>query len=158
MPQLCLHSPVGDLTLTEEDGVLISLDWGWGMMSEETPLLIEARDQLNAYFDGDLMAFDLPLAPPGTAFRQRVWKAMQGIPYGETLSYGELARVVKTAPQPIGSACANNPLPILIPCHRVVGHANGGLGHYTGPEGFGDLDTKRQLLRLEGAKILQGRT
>lgn len=149
MPQLCLHSPVGDLTLTEEDGALISVDWGWGMLSEETPLLIEARDQLNAYFDGDLKAFDLPLAPPGTAFRQKVWAAMRDIPYGSTLTYGELAQQIGTSPRAVGGACANNPIPLIIPCHRVLGHAHGGMGHYSGPEGFDDLDTKRQLLRLE---------
>lgn len=154
MPQLCMNSPLGALTLTEEDGSLISLDWGRGMIDQETPLLCEARDQLEAYFDRKLTAFDLPLAPPGTAFRQKAWAAMQTIPYGEVWTYGQLAEVIGTAPRAIGGACANNPLPLLIPCHRVVGSANGGLGHYSGPEGPGDLDSKRHLLRLEKAALV----
>jgi methylated-DNA-[protein]-cysteine S-methyltransferase len=151
MPQLCLNSPLGALTLTDEDGVLVSVDWGWGMSNEETPLLCEARDQIEAYFDRKLTAFDLPLRPWGTPFRQRVWQAMQAIPYGQTLSYGALAQQLGTSPRAVGGACANNPLPLVIPCHRVVGLANGGLGHYSGPEGPDDLDSKGFLLRLEKA-------
>lgn len=153
MPQLCVNSPIGALTLTEEEDALISLDWGQGMLSEETPLLCEARDQLHAYFDRKLSTFDLPLAPPGTDFRRRVWAVMQDIPYGQTLTYGALAERLGTAARAVGGACANNPIPLIIPCHRVVGGANAGLGHYTGPDGPEDLAVKRYLLRLEQAVI-----
>ncbi len=153
MPQLSMHSPVGDLTISEEDGVIVSLDWGWSSMQGDSPLLRRARDQLDGYFDGyfdgKLNAFDLPLAPPGTAFQRRVWNAMRKIPAGETRSYGDLAKTLKSAPRAIGQACGRNPIPIIIPCHRVLG-SHGSPGGYSGA---GGLDTKRDLLRLEGIVI-----
>ena len=88
----------------------------------------------------------MPLAPAGSGFRQRVWQAMQAIPVGETRSYGALARALGSAPRAVGGACGANPIPILIPCHRVV--AGGGLGGYSGGAG---LATKIALLKLEGA-------
>jgi methylated-DNA-[protein]-cysteine S-methyltransferase len=153
MPQVSFNSPVGPLTVTVEDGAVISVDWGWAAECEDTPLLAEARAQMEDYFDGRRTSFDLPLAPPGTAFQRRVWHAMSGIGYGQVLRYGELAEAVGSAARAIGQVCARNPLPILVPCHRVLGHANGGLGHYSGPNGPDDLDTKLQLLRLEGAAL-----
>ena len=88
MPQLALHTPIGDLTVSEEDGAIVALDWGWGSGAQnETPLLRRACEQLHAYFDGELTAFDLPLAPAGTPYRRRVWQALCDIPYGETRSY-----------------------------------------------------------------------
>jgi len=147
MPQLSFNSPFGPLTLSEEDGKIVSLDWGRGMESTETPVLAEARRQLDAYFDGARTTFDLPLAPPGTAFQKRVWAALQDIPFGETRSYGELAQTVGTAARAIGSACGSNPIPIIIPCHRVL-TAAGGLGGYSGLDG---VETKHRLLALERA-------
>lgn len=147
MPQLSFNSPFGPLTLSEEDGKIVSLDWGRGMESTETPVLAEARRQLDAYFDGARTTFDLPLAPPGTAFQKRVWAALQDIPFGETRSYGELAQTVGTAARAIGSACGRNPIPIIIPCHRVL-TADGGLGGYSGLDG---VETKHRLLALERA-------
>ena len=76
MPQLSLHSPVGDLTLSEDGGAIVAVDWGWVEEQGETPLLVEARRQLQAYFDGERLAFDLPLAPDGTAFQRKVWQAL----------------------------------------------------------------------------------
>lgn len=151
MPQLSLHSPVGDLAVSEEDGAIVALDWGWGAVQTDSPLLVAARDQLNAYFDGTLKDFDLPLRPHGTAFEQRVWRAMQRIPYGATASYGDLAARLETAARAIGGACATNPIPIIIPCHRVLA-ANGGLGGYSGN---GGRRTKRALLQLEQAVGVQ---
>ena len=110
-------------------------------------MLAEARRQLEAYFKGQRKAFDLPLAPRGTAFQQRVWRDMCGIAYGETVSYGALAAALSSGPRAGGMACARNPLPVIIPCHRVIG-GNGALPGYSGAEG---LATKRFLLRLEGA-------
>ncbi|WP_339717487.1 methylated-DNA--[protein]-cysteine S-methyltransferase [uncultured Sneathiella sp.] len=149
MPQLSLHSPVGDLTVTEEDGVIISLDWGWvpAEWQNNTPLLEKAVDQLNQYFDGDIGDFDLPLAPPGTDFQKKVWSEMLKIPAGKTKSYGEIAKALNSAAQPVGTACGANPIPIIIPCHRVLA-AGGKMGGYSG---LGGLETKTALLRLEKA-------
>ncbi len=148
MPQLTLHSPVGELTISEEAGAIVALDWGRGPpdFQRETPLLVQTKTILEKYFDGVFEPIDLPLAPAGSAFRQRVWQAMQAIPVGETQSYGALARAIGSAPRAVGGACGANPIPILIPCHRVV--AGGGLGGYSG--GVGPA-TKVALLKLEGA-------
>ncbi len=147
MPYLTCPSPLGALTLFEEDGKIISLDWGAVDGGEETPLLAEAARQLEAYFDGELTQFDLPLDPHGTAFQKKLWNALNTIPYGSTLTYGELASRIDSAPRAIGGACGRNPIPIIIPCHRVLA-AGGKMGGYSGHEG---TDTKEFLLRLEGA-------
>ncbi len=145
MPQLSLHTPLGDLTVSEEEGAIIALDWGRGRDQTRTPLLERAVEQLQDYFDGARLAFDLPLAPRGSAFQRRVWQALTEIPPGETRSYAELARMVGSVPRAVGQANGANPIPILIPCHRVVA-ANGALGGYSGGEGPA---TKRYLLDLE---------
>ncbi len=149
MPQLSLHSPVGDLTVTEENGVIISLDWGWvpAEWQSRTPLLERAVDQLNRYFDGEIDDFDLPLDPPGTDFQKKVWSEMLKIPAGQTKSYGEIAKILNSAAQPVGTACGANPIPIIIPCHRILA-AGGKMGGYSG---LGGLETKTALLRLEKA-------
>lgn len=147
MPALAFNSPIGPLTLFEDDGMIVAVDWGWPPDSEETPLLVRARDQLEEYFDGRRHDFDLPLAPFGTAFQKRVWEALARIPYGHTRTYGELAAELGSAPRALGGACGRNPLPILIPCHRVLG-SDGRLGGYSGMDG---IETKRFLLTLEGA-------
>ncbi|MDG2242531.1 MAG: methylated-DNA--[protein]-cysteine S-methyltransferase [Rhodospirillaceae bacterium] len=147
MPQLSFHSPIGELTVSEEDGILVSLDWGWAQDQSQTSLLKEARDQLIAYFDGYLRAFDLPLIPAGTLFQNKVWDAMQSIPYGETRTYGQIAEKLETAARAVGMACGANPIPIIIPCHRIV--AANGLGGYSGG---GSLVTKQTLLSLEEPK------
>ncbi len=144
MPQLSFHTPLGGLTLSEEDGAIVSLDWGFGRDQTPTPLLLRGRDQLHAYFDGALDRFDLPLAPAGTAYRQRVWQALLAIPYGQTASYGALASHVGGSARAVGGANGANPIPIIIPCHRVV--ASIGLGGYSGGEG---IETKSWLLALE---------
>ncbi|WP_137127026.1 methylated-DNA--[protein]-cysteine S-methyltransferase [Roseomonas sp. HF4] len=148
MPQLSLHTPLGDLTISEEDGAIVALDWGRGRDQDATPLLVAARDQLQDYFDGTRTAFDLPLAPHGTAFQQRVWAALRAIRAGQTRSYADIAREVGCrSPRAVGQANGANPIPILIPCHRVVA-ADGSLGGYSGGEGEA---TKRYLLDLERA-------
>jgi len=145
MTSLSFHSPLGPLTLFEEDGAIIVLEWGRGPEDESSPLLNEAKKQLDAYFDRKLTTFDLPLAPPGTDFQNRVWQSMRKIPYGETRTYGDLAQDISSGARPVGTACGRNPIPIIIPCHRVV--ASTGLGGYTGQ---GGLETKTYLLKLEG--------
>jgi methylated-DNA-[protein]-cysteine S-methyltransferase len=144
LPQLSLHTQIGDLTVSEEAGRIVALDWGWGRDQTETALLVRVRAQLHAYFDGEPVRFDVPLAPAGTAYRQRVWAALCRIPLGEVRTYAEIAREAGGGPRSVGGANASNPIPILIPCHRVV--ATDGLGGYSGGDG---LDTKRALLDLE---------
>ena len=144
MPQLSLHTPIGDITVSEEDGAIVALDWGWGGDQGETPVLTGARDQLHAYFDGELSVFEIPLAPSGTVYRRRVWQALCDIPYGTTRSYGYIAAVAGGSARSVGQANGCNPIPIIIPCHRVVAASH--LGGYSGGEG---LTTKRYLLALE---------
>lgn len=148
MSIITTNSPVGPLTLFEENGVLVAVEWGWPPESDEkpAPVLERARDQIEAYFDGTLKEFDLPLAPMGTPFQRKVWQALSRIPFGAVRTYGDLARELGTAPRALGGACGRNPLPIIIPCHRVLA-SNNGLGGYSGLDG---LDTKRFLLKLEG--------
>jgi methylated-DNA-[protein]-cysteine S-methyltransferase len=144
VPLLSLHTPVGDLSVAEDDGAIVSVEWGWGRDQDETALLRSAREQLHAYFDTELTTFDLPLAPAGSPYRQRVWQALLAIPYGATRSYRDIARAAGGSPRSVGGANGANPIPIIIPCHRVV--ATNGLGGYSGGDG---LPTKFALLRLE---------
>ncbi len=147
MAQLSMHTPHGDLTLFDNDkGSLIALDWGWAPLQQKTNLLVEAKRQLDLYFDGELTRFDLPLAPDGTAFQKKIWAAMNAIPYGETMTYGDIAKKIGTAAQAVGNACGANPLPIVQPCHRVLA-AGGKIGGYSGE---GGAETKAALLALEG--------
>lgn len=150
LPRLALDTPLGRLSLLEEAGALAAIEWGDRSSAEApTPLLIEAKRQLEAYFAGDLRRFDLPLRPEGTVFERRVWQAMSEIPYGETRRYGDLAASLGATPRAIGQACGRNPLPIIVPCHRVL--AATGLGGYSGS---GGAETKRLLLVLEGALLV----
>jgi methylated-DNA-[protein]-cysteine S-methyltransferase len=144
LPQLSIHSPLGDLTISEQDGALVSLDWGWGRDQEPTPLLLEACDQLHAYFDATLCVFDLPLSPQGSAYRRRVWQALRDIPFGATRCYAAIAAEAGGSARSVGQANACNPIPLIIPCHRVVASTH--LGGYSGGEG---LATKRWLLAHE---------
>lgn len=150
--QFALNSPVGRLVIRAQDGAIAEIGFGGklpaGKREARTdPLLREAAKQLNAYFAGKLKDFDLPLAPEGTAFQRRLWRALCQIPFGETRSYGDLARLLHSAPRAIGGACGRNPIAIVIPCHRVLGAA-GALTGYSGGDG---LRTKKILLALEGA-------
>jgi methylated-DNA-[protein]-cysteine S-methyltransferase len=142
-----VDSPVGRLRISAEGDRLVELNWGGVDENDDTPLLREAKRQLNAYFAGRLKAFDLPVAPAGSAFQRSVWAAMERIPFGGTRSYGEIAAELRAAARAVGGACGKNPIPIVIPCHRVLA-AGGGMGGYSGR---GGLATKRALLALEGA-------
>lgn len=147
MPCLTLASPFGPLTLTEEEGRIAALRWG-GEARDESPLLTEAAAQLAAYFAGTRRAFDLPVAfQPGLT--GEVMRAMVAIPFGETRTYGELARALGAPAQAVGQACGGNPVPIIVPCHRVLGAS--GLGGFSAP---GGVETKVALLRHEGAASL----
>ena len=144
-----IQSPLGSLSLVEEDGALVQLSFdGYTVLESEevdSPLLREAERQLASYFAGQLQVFSLPLCTRGTPFQERVWCALQRIPYGETRTYGELAAMIgqPTAARAVGGANHRNPLAIIIPCHRVVA-AHGGLGGYGG-----GLDKNQWLLALE---------
>lgn len=143
-----ISSPIGDLTLTEEEGALTGLYFGrLSRPGEEGPtaLLEETARQLREYFAGQRREFDLPLRLRGTAFQMQVWKALQAIPYGEVRTYGEIARAIgkPKACRAVGMANHNNPISIIVPCHRVVG-AGGSLTGYGG-----GLENKRFLLELE---------
>jgi methylated-DNA-[protein]-cysteine S-methyltransferase len=146
MDSLSISTSIGNLILEEEVGAIVSIRWGNDPAGNGSPLLAEAARQLDAYFAGNLTGFDLPLRPAGSDFEMRVWAAMQDIPYGETRSYGDLAAATHSAPRAVGRACGRNPIPIVIPCHRVLG--KGWMGGYSGA---GGLKTKQALLALEGA-------
>ncbi|MEV6964648.1 methylated-DNA--[protein]-cysteine S-methyltransferase [Hamadaea sp. NPDC051192] len=151
--QSTMDSPLGPLTVTTEDGALTRIGFGdhggaatAGAHATEPP--DEVLRQLTAYFAGDRTTFDLPLAPAGTEFQQRVWAALDEIAYGETISYGELTErvgVPRDRVRAVAAAVGANPLLVVRPCHRVIG-ADGSLTGYAG-----GLDRKRELLTLEGA-------
>ena len=144
MAAISIPSPVGQLTTESRDAAIVSIRWADDPFGEPDALLREAARQLQAYFAGRLTQFDLPLAAKGSAFEQRVWAAMRAIPCGQTRTYGELAETIDSGPRAIGRACGRNPIPIVVPCHRVL--ARGGLGGYSGGTG---LPTKQFLLNLE---------
>ena len=149
MEQAVIHSPLGPLTLFAEDDHLTALVYGDYGSYDDLPLFREAKRQLEAYFAGQRQAFSLPLNPDGTAFQRRVWQSLCDIPYGRVISYRELAAQVGSprAFQAVGQANGRNPLPILIPCHRVVG-SGGSLTGYAG-----GLENKIKLLELESADL-----
>ncbi|NNE79633.1 MAG: methylated-DNA--[protein]-cysteine S-methyltransferase [Silicimonas sp.] len=148
MPSLSMDSPIGPLTLVEEDGDLTRLLWRDGD-DDHTPLLDEAVRQLKRYFEGDLTRFTLPLAPKVTPSQQRFLDALCDIPYGETRTYGDMAKQLGISAQAAGQACGANPIGIIIPCHRVTGSTN--LGGFSAPDG---IEKKVALLKLEGAASL----
>lgn len=141
-----INSPIGRLTISATEGAIVSIAWKDEPYGEPNALLVEAQRQLDAYFARRLTVFDLPLLPAGSEFDKRVWQAMRQIPHGQTRSYGELAMEIGSAPRAIGGACGRNPIPIVIPCHRIL--ARNGLGGYSGGAG---LPTKQWLLELERA-------
>lgn len=154
-----MKSPVGELLLIADDAALTHIcfdgvrDAGSTIAdaqeSEDHSILHAARKQLEEYFAGRREAFDLPLAPSGTPFQRSVWQSLARIAFGQTQSYGDIARHIgrPKAVRAVGAANGANPLPIVLPCHRVIG-GNGSLTGYGG-----GLDRKRHLLALEGIKV-----
>ncbi|WP_116999198.1 methylated-DNA--[protein]-cysteine S-methyltransferase [Desertimonas flava] len=150
---LVVDSPIGPLTLVAADGALVELRFAnsplapgeGGAEDSGDPVLRQAADELDEYFAGERTDFGVPLAPRGTAFQLAAWKALREIPYGETVSYGDQARRLGDArkSRAVGAANGRNPIPIIVPCHRVIG-ANGSL------TGFGGgIETKIWLLDHE---------
>jgi methylated-DNA-[protein]-cysteine S-methyltransferase len=150
-----IHSPIGPLYLVATDVALIALDnvsndlYKASLKSETHAILNLASSQLDEYFQKKRVNFDLPLKPAGTTFQQKAWKALCKIPYGKVWSYGEQAAFIKSpkASRAIGGANGANPLPIIIPCHRVVG-STGKLTGYSG-----GMKMKIDLLKHEGHQI-----
>jgi len=143
-----MDSPIGVLKLSSDDWHLKSISFDAEHIGEEanTPdILIEAQKQLEEYFAGIRQVFDLPYEPEGTEFQQRVWKKVASVSYGSTKSYVEIAREVNSpdSSRAVGMANGKNPIPIIIPCHRIIGH-NGKLTGYAG-----GLDRKKWLLLHE---------
>jgi methylated-DNA-[protein]-cysteine S-methyltransferase len=141
-----MDSPIGLLTLIGTNEALTSVRFGQiGYSFNPSPLLLRTVSELREYFDGRRKSFDIPLAPEGTDFQKRVWQALCDIPYGETRSYGDIAKALDSprAARAIGLANNKNPIPIIIPCHRVIG-ADGSMVGYAG-----GLETKEFLLKLE---------
>jgi len=155
MAQTVVDTPIGPLGLAASDSALQSVTFNGGRLRPEgrSPVLDEAARQLKAYFEGELVAFDLPLELHGTEFQRQCWRALSTIPYGQTVSYGEQARRLglgSDKARAVGAANGQNPLPLVLPCHRVIG-ADGSL------TGFGGgLHVKRFLLELEGALLPLG--
>jgi len=150
--QHSFDSPIGRIHLTEENGAIVRLTWVSRETSpvrsdsETSPVLLEAERQIHAYFDKSLKSFDLPLAyEKGSAFEQSVWDAMKEIPFGKCLTYGDIAERIGGVARAVGGACGANPIPLIIPCHRVVG-SNGKL---TGFSRDGGIATKQRLLDHE---------
>lgn len=152
-----VSSPIGPLLLVADEAGLRRIEFVQGRHParpdpawEENPKALDATArQLREYFAAKLTDFDLPLAPEGTLFQKKVWKALCHIPYGETISYGELARRIGNpqASRAVGLANGSNPIPIIIPCHRVIG-SNGKLTGYGG-----GLPIKEKLLALEARQL-----
>ena len=140
------QTPLGQLSVIEQDGALTDIRWSSVGDPDATPLLLEAERQLTAYFKHELEVFDLPLRPHGDVFQQSVNDQMRAIPFGQTVEYGQIAKSLGSMPQPVGNACGKNSIPIVIPCHRVVGAT--GLGGFSAP---GGVETKVALLKHESA-------
>lgn len=146
--QMIMDSPLGKLLLMEEDGALVKLSFRAEYREaqiRETPVLLEAKRQLEEYFKGERKVFDLPLNYEGTPFQHEVWDALRKIPYGEVRSYKEIAEAIKRpkAFRAVGQAVHNNPIALIVPCHRVIA-SDGSLGGFAaGPE------TKMKILTLE---------
>jgi methylated-DNA-[protein]-cysteine S-methyltransferase len=152
MARMVVDTPIGPLGLIASREALqaVLFDGRRIRPGGTSPVLVDAARQLAAYFAGDLLAFELPLELHGSDFQRQCWLALASIPYGQTVSYGEQARRLGLGPdaaRAVGAANGRNPLPIVLPCHRVIG-ANGSL------TGFGGgLEVKRYLLEHEGALL-----
>lgn len=149
-----IDSAVGRLALEADDDCVTGVRWASAgertRSAAPNPVLKEAIRQLDRYFNRKLRRFELPLAARGTDYQKRVWAMMREIPFGETATYGGMAMALGSGPRAVGMACGRNPIPIIVPCHRVLG-AGGKEGGFSGGRG---LPTKRQLLAIEGVVLL----
>ncbi len=151
MDEAVINAPFGQLKLIAESDVLTGIEFlldGHPLKKPVSALLRETAAQLGAYFRNPRHQFDLPLRLHGTAFQQRAWKALCEIPPGSALTYGQLAEKLGTAPRAVGGACGANPIPIIVPCHRVVSAS--GLGGFMRTKYLAPLNIKSWLLTHEG--------
>jgi len=155
LTMLMIDSPIGPLRLVADGDELVELhlpphDDPCDAVARTTPVLAQTARQLAEYFAGKRRTFDVPLAPRGSGFQERVWRALMKIKFGETRSYGEIARAIgrPSASRAVGAANGRNPVAIVVPCHRVIG-ANGSLTGYGG-----GLERKRWLLAHEGSALV----
>jgi len=151
--QARIASPFAVLGIATDGAALTALDFlplGTPVLEPQDAVAKKVCVQLRDYLDGFPVLFDAPLAPRGTPFQNRVWQALRRIPYGATQSYGELARLLDSAPRAVGQACGANPIPVIIPCHRVL--ARHGLGGFMNSSGGEALAIKRWLLRHESGQ------
>lgn len=146
MESLSFHSPIGPLTIYENEGFIVRVDFSENKTTSKSPLILECKKQLDEYFQKKRKEFDLPLKPQGTKFQTDVWNALCSIPYGECVSYKDVATMINNpkAVRAVGGANNKNPIAIIIPCHRVIG-SDGKLVGYGG-----GIDIKINLLELEG--------
>ncbi len=150
MPSLTINTPTGPMTLTENGEAITHVVWNGAKRNDDGELLRLAAKQIYEYFDGSRTSFDLPLRVEGSDFQRAVCDAMSAIPFGETVTYGDISKKLDIPAQAIGQACGGNPIPLIIPCHRVLS-ANG-LGGFSGDGGgLNGIELKVQLLRHEGA-------
>ena len=153
MMNFSFSSPIGEISFRLLENALESIEFysRKGVFAVENDLTRSISGQLNAYFKNPHVVFDLPLCVNGTAFQQRVWSSLRDIPAGETRSYGQLAKLLKSSPRAVGNACRRNPLPIIIPCHRVVSVK--GIGGFAGDTEGENIRIKRWLLSHEGVTV-----
>ncbi len=144
---IAIETRFGKLGVIEEDEFIVGLTWNGAEGDPDTPLQREAAAQLRAYDEGRLQKFDLPYRIKGSEFQRRVCDAMFAIPFGDTRTYGDLAKELGYSAQAVGRGCGGNPIPIIVPCHRVLG-ANGKM---VGFSGHGGVETKVALLLHEQA-------
>ncbi len=161
LSRLVIDSPIGPLTLTATPHALTGLEIGSASQrgnnesgASAHPVLARAAKQLGEYFAGTRERFDVPCDPTGTTFQRAVWTTLDGIAYGHTQSYGEVAQALGNprGARAVGGAVGANPIPIIIPCHRVMGRH----GAMTGYSGGGGVATKRDLLEREGQRFSTG--
>jgi len=150
-----ITSPIGNLGFNIVDDKLVNLDFLISskdkLQKPTIPLAKEVAKQLESYFKNPKFKFDLPIVLQGTEHQLRVWQALQAIASGKALSYGVLAQQLKSSARAIGNACRRNPIPIIVPCHRIIA-ADGGLGGFNGARQGWPLNTKAWLLQHEGFK------
>jgi methylated-DNA-[protein]-cysteine S-methyltransferase len=153
MRRIGLVTPVGPFWVEAKDGVIVASGWGDQPdpppEEDPEPVLVQAREELQAYFAGSKAGFGVPMRPAVSVLTARVLHLMRQIPFGETRTYGALATDLGVPAQAVGQACGANPIPVLIPCHRIL--AASGLGGFSAP---GGVETKVALLKLEGAASL----
>ena len=149
MAATTFETPTGPFTIWEDAGNIVGAAWGDRAESDKTPLLQTTQSQILEYYAGRRTEFDVPLQVAASDFQQSVCDAIFAIPFGQTRTYGELAKELGFSAQAIGQGCGGNPIPLLIPCHRVL--ASDGLGGFSGTFG---IETKVALLKHEGAASL----